>query len=124
VPLDGKLPAGKTLLVRFTASNPVATDQIEAGIDDFQVLSLTPACNPDASMPPATSPTPMHGGGCGCDLGGGAPSTGATLLLFALLLLGLQLRTQRKASLKRSTPTLASARIAASAASVNADSST
>lgn len=86
VSLD-KLTVKDTLQVRWTANNPVATDQVEAGIDDFQVMSLTQACNPNANMPPAGPPATMPmGGGCGCQLG--AAPTGGTAALVVLLLLG------------------------------------
>jgi MYXO-CTERM domain-containing protein len=90
VSLD-KLTVKDTLQVRWTATNPVATDQVEAGVDDFQVMSLTQACNPNANMPPAGPPATMPMGGCGCQLGA-APTGGAAAIVVLLLLGGLLVR--------------------------------
>jgi hypothetical protein len=85
VPLDGLVDTSGTLILRFTAANPVATTVVEAGVGDLTLTTLTPACNPEmaSGMLPQT---PSAGGGC--DVGGRAPAAGAAaLLLFALALL-------------------------------------
>jgi MYXO-CTERM domain-containing protein len=85
VVLDGKLPLDQSILVRFTASNPVATDQVEAGVDDFQIMTLTQACNPNAATPPATMPPAQMANGCGCHVGGSTGGAGGAVLVALLL---------------------------------------
>jgi MYXO-CTERM domain-containing protein len=83
IPLDGtKLDLSRKLTLRFTINNPLATNLVEAGVDDVQLVTLTEACNPDAP-----APTPPHKAS-GCGVTGDAPSTaGFALCLVAALLL-------------------------------------
>jgi MYXO-CTERM domain-containing protein len=84
VALDGIVDTSGQLLLRFTATNPVATTAVEAGIDQLSVVTLTAACNPDRPGP--VTATPAAGG---CSLGGHAPASGlvALLLLAAVVFL-------------------------------------
>jgi MYXO-CTERM domain-containing protein len=86
VALDGIIDTTGQLLLRFTASNPVATTAVEAGIDDLSIITLTAACNPEQP-----APTPKASG---CSAGGRAPLSGPGVLL--LLAFGLALRRRRR----------------------------
>ncbi len=82
VQLEGKVPLDRPLIVRFTVSNNVATNMIEAGIDDFQIVTQTQACG-EAPLPKAPL-DPMVGGGCAL---GRHDSPLILLTLFGLLVL-------------------------------------
>jgi hypothetical protein len=87
-PLDGKLPLKDKIVLRWTVSNDSTVNQVEAGLDDVELRTLTQACNPDAvnvPLPPTT--TPQHGG---CELGApGRMPPVSGLVLLALVLLAL-----------------------------------
>ncbi|MSP59180.1 MAG: hypothetical protein EXR72_02365 [Myxococcales bacterium] len=84
VPLDGKLPLGGPVRLRFTASNAAAGELIEAGIDDLEIVTLTAGCDPRAVEVPMEMEVPIEDGG-GCAVGGGRSP--ATVLALILLLL-------------------------------------
>jgi MYXO-CTERM domain-containing protein len=83
LPLDGLVDTKGKLLLRFTASNPVATTIVEAGVDDVTLTTLTPSCNPEM----ASGMVPQTPAAGGCDVSGGAPAGMMGLLLLAFLLL-------------------------------------
>ena len=97
VSLDKIKSFDKPVTFRFTVYNPSKPGvddrvlQIEAGVDDFEITTLTQACNPNATN---LDPAMPQLGGCACDLTGRSPVPGA--LLFALVpMLLLALRRRR-----------------------------
>jgi MYXO-CTERM domain-containing protein len=93
VPLDGKLPLDKAIMLRFTVSNSDPNIQVEAGIDDLQITTLTSACNPSYVAPEDTTVTPPKSGGCAY-APGGAPA-GLLGLVAVMIFAGLALRRRR-----------------------------
>lgn len=84
VALASHVPADAKIQVRFSVSNPQSAYQVEAGIDDFAIGTLTTACNPS------------HGsGGCSCELGRRGAPFGATPSLIAAVALALMLGARR-----------------------------
>jgi MYXO-CTERM domain-containing protein len=92
VALDGKIPTDGKLVVRFTVENPDATTLVEAGVDDFEIITQTQACNPNAVVGMPEGPSLADGG---CAVGGRAPRAP---LAFALLLLALLAGRRRSKS--------------------------
>jgi hypothetical protein len=73
----------KKIQLRFTVINPQPTYQVEAGIDDFEIVGLTTAC------------AEGEGGGCSVGPNRSTPA-GAAVALVALALLTLAIRTRRR----------------------------
>jgi MYXO-CTERM domain-containing protein len=97
VSLDKIKSFDKPVSFRFVVNNPhkQGVDDrilfIEAGVDDFEITTLTQACNPNASN---LDPAMPQLGGCACDVGGQSQVPGA--LMFALVpMLLLALRRRR-----------------------------
>ncbi len=91
VPLDGRLALTGKISLRFTVSNDSATTQVEAGIDDLELRSLTQACNPNYQAPPIVTPPGTSPNGCACALGG-HEHLPASAIVWLLLLAAAVLR--------------------------------
>jgi hypothetical protein len=84
VDLTGKLPAtARTLVLRFTATNPAATQLVEAGVDEVQLLTQSMACNPLAATAGPMEMTAAGSPQAGCSVGARPAPIGALALLLA-----------------------------------------
>jgi hypothetical protein len=98
VPLDGKVPLTRTLVVRFSVDNEQPNLLVEAGIDDLSITTLAPACNPNAAQS-QTAPLPAQSSGC--DFAARAPLGAAPLAWLSLAALALAAFARRRSAPRR-----------------------
>ena len=73
---SAKVPTDGTLLFRFTASVDDTRVLVEAGLSDFEIITQTPACNPNAATTPEPTPAIQQSG---CSLSGSSTPSFFTL---------------------------------------------